>query len=126
MIVLLSLVLVAAVFAVVAQPLRGGGGRRRVALSTAASGVTARDPQEQERMRDDLEAAREAKYREIRDAELDYRTGKLSHEDYQAIDADLRAEALDILNQYERAEGADTPFGAVNNPFEAPGEDDWA
>ena len=28
--------------------------------------------------RAELEAAREAKYREIRDAELDYRTGKLS------------------------------------------------
>jgi hypothetical protein len=50
---------------------------------------------------DELEAAREAKYREIRDAELDYRTGKLSNEDYQAIDADLRAEAIAILDQLE-------------------------
>jgi hypothetical protein len=50
---------------------------------------------------DELEAAREAKYREIRDAELDYRTGKLSSEDYQAIDADLRAEAIAILDQLE-------------------------
>ena len=31
--------------------------------------------------RAELEAAREAKYREIRDAELDYRTGKLSDDD---------------------------------------------
>lgn len=116
-IALLLVVVVAAVFAVVAQPLRGGGGHRRAALSTAASGVAGRDPREGERTRDDLEAAREAKYRELRDAELDYRTGKLSHEDYRAIDADLRAEAIDILNQYERAEGAGTPFGA-------PGEDD--
>jgi hypothetical protein len=50
---------------------------------------------------DELEVAREAKYREIRDAELDYRTGKLSREDYEAIDADLRAEALEILNRLE-------------------------
>lgn len=48
---------------------------------------------------DELEAAREAKYREIRDAELDFRTGKLSREDYEAIDAQLRGEALDILDR---------------------------
>ena len=46
--------------------------------------------------------AREAKYREIRDAELDYRTGKLSREDYEAVDGALRAEALEILNRLER------------------------
>lgn len=45
----------------------------------------------------DLEAAREAKYREIRDAELDHRTGKLSDEDYSAVDETLRAEAMEIL-----------------------------
>jgi hypothetical protein len=46
----------------------------------------------------DLEAAREAKYREIRDAELDHRTGKLSREDYEALDRSLRAEAVEILH----------------------------
>jgi hypothetical protein len=51
----------------------------------------------------DLEAAREAKYREIRDAELDFRTGKLSREDYDTLDAELRAEALAILDELERA-----------------------
>ena len=45
----------------------------------------------------DLEAAREAKYSEIRDAELDHRTGKLSDEDHAAVDATLRAEAVEIL-----------------------------
>jgi hypothetical protein len=54
------------------------------------------------RLHDELDAAREAKYREIRDAELDFRTGKLSGEDYRAIDADLRAEAIEILNRLER------------------------
>jgi hypothetical protein len=53
----------------------------------------------------DLEAAREAKYREIRDAELDFRTGKLAEEDYRAIDADLRREAIEILDRLERARG---------------------
>ncbi|MHB8233905.1 MAG: hypothetical protein ACYDHT_04555 [Solirubrobacteraceae bacterium] len=54
--------------------------------------------------RGELEAAREAKYREIRDAELDRRTGKLSAGDYEAIDATLRAEALEILNRLQALE----------------------
>ncbi len=48
-----------------------------------------------------LEAEREAKYREIREAELDYRTGKLSREDYDAVDASLRSEAIAILDRLE-------------------------
>ena len=47
--------------------------------------------------RAELEAARDAKYREIRDAELDHRTGKLSDADWRALDRTLRAEAVDIL-----------------------------
>ena len=47
---------------------------------------------------EELVAAREAKYREIRDAELDHRTGKLSDQDYEAIDRSLRAEAIEILH----------------------------
>jgi hypothetical protein len=54
--------------------------------------------------RAELEAAKEAKYREIRDAELDYRTGKLSREDWQRLDAELRGEAIDLLRQID-AEG---------------------
>ena len=51
----------------------------------------------------ELEAAREAKYRELRDAELDYRTGKLSDEDYAELDAALRTEAIEILRGIDRA-----------------------
>ena len=47
--------------------------------------------------RAELEAARDAKYREIRDAELDHRTGKLSEADWRALDRGLRAEAVAIL-----------------------------
>ena len=54
----------------------------------------------------ELEAAREAKYREIRDAELDYRTGKLSAEDYAATDGALRAEAVEILDRLETITGS--------------------
>jgi hypothetical protein len=53
----------------------------------------------------DLEAARDAKFREIRDAELDHRTGKLSPEDFELIDRSLRAEALEILRDLDRARG---------------------
>jgi flagellar biosynthesis/type III secretory pathway M-ring protein FliF/YscJ len=51
----------------------------------------------------ELEAQRDAKYREIRDTELDHQTGKLSDEDFQAIDSTLRAEAIEILRQLDRA-----------------------
>ena len=51
----------------------------------------------------ELEAARDAKYREIRDAELDVRTGKLSDEDYAALDGSLRAEAVQILHRLDEA-----------------------
>ena len=48
-----------------------------------------------------LEAAKEAKYREISDAELDYRTGKLAREDWERLDAGLRAEAVELLRRLE-------------------------
>ena len=51
--------------------------------------------------RAELEAARDAKYREIRDAELDYRVGKLSEADWRALDRTLRAEAVDLLRRLD-------------------------
>jgi hypothetical protein len=48
-----------------------------------------------------LEAAKEDKYREIRDAELDREMGKLSDEDWRAIDRDLRAQAIEILRELD-------------------------
>jgi type II secretory pathway component PulM len=74
-------VVLAVVVLVVSAPLR----RRRV------------DDAAESADRADLEAARDAKYREIRDAELDYRTGKLSEADWRVMDRSLRAEAVDIL-----------------------------
>jgi len=50
----------------------------------------------------DLEARKEAKYREIRDAELDRAAGKLSERDWRPLDAELRAEAIEILDELER------------------------
>jgi hypothetical protein len=84
-VVILGLLLVAVVVLVVSAPLRA-------ARSPADPSSVARH---------ELELAREAKYREIRDAEMDYRTGKLSREDYEAVDSALRAEAVEILNRLE-------------------------
>ena len=53
----------------------------------------------------ELEAAKEAKYREIRDAELDREMGKLSVEDHRAVDRELRAEAIEILRALDALEG---------------------
>ncbi len=55
--------------------------------------------------RAELEAAKEAKYREIRDADLDRQMGKLSDADHRAIDRELRAEAIDILHRLDEVEG---------------------
>jgi hypothetical protein len=51
--------------------------------------------------RDGLLAAKEAKYREIRELELDHRTGKLSEEDFRVQDRARRAEAIEILRQID-------------------------
>ena len=51
----------------------------------------------------DLEARKEAKYREIRDAELDHAQGKLSDADWARADAQLRREAIEILEQLDEA-----------------------
>ncbi|HEY8640448.1 MAG TPA: hypothetical protein VIL53_08085 [Solirubrobacterales bacterium] len=55
----------------------------------------------------DLESRKEAKYREIRDTELDHAAGKLSDEDFRRQDAELRREAVEILNQLDEAKGDD-------------------
>ena len=54
----------------------------------------------------ELEARKEAKYREIRDAEMDFRTGKLSEADHRALDRQLRAEAMEILRELDDVSGA--------------------
>ena len=63
----------------------------------------------------ELEALKEAKYREIRDAELDHASGKLSDEDFAILDAELRREAVEILDRGEA--GADgNGNGSVAEP----------
>jgi hypothetical protein len=83
---LIVIVLLGVVVLLVSAPLRQGPGA---------------EEERAEAERADLEAARDAKYREIRDADLDHRTGKLSDEDWQALDADLRREAIGILRRLD-------------------------
>jgi hypothetical protein len=86
LVALAILALLAAVVWVVSQPLRAGA--RAVEDPDSAA-------------RAELEAAKEAKYREIRDAELDRRTGKLDDADWRAVDRQLRAEAVEILRRLD-------------------------
>ena len=54
--------------------------------------------------REELEAAKEAKYREIRDARLDVEMGKLSKDDFRSIDRELRGDAIEILKRLDALE----------------------
>ena len=88
----MEVVLVVAVLAVVVallvlQPLRS---------PAAAEPETDRRP--------DLEAAKEAKYREIKDAELDFQMGKMSKEEWRALDGELRAQAIEILRELDQVD----------------------
>jgi Ni/Co efflux regulator RcnB len=87
----IALFLILVVVAIVASPLRN---------SAAASAAEHADDKSTDRL--DLEAARDQKYREIRDAELDHQTGKLSDADYGAVDSTLRKEAIEILRKLDR------------------------
>jgi len=75
-------------------------------------GAAARVEERDDLRRADLEAARESKYREIRDAELDYRTGKLSEADWKRLDRELRQEAIEILRAIDELPPAPTEVGA--------------
>jgi hypothetical protein len=83
--VLAAIALAAVVTAVVAMPVLRGGVREHIEEDERAS----------------LDAAKEAKYRDIRDAELDYRMGKLSEADWRAADRELRAQAIEILRRLD-------------------------
>lgn len=90
--IILALVVVAVVVWFVSVPLR----------RSAAQSKDASERLEDPRMAE-LEARKEAKYREIRDAELDREQGKLSQADWARQDAELRREAIAILKEIDRA-----------------------
>ncbi|HEY3866416.1 MAG TPA: hypothetical protein VGL54_10075 [Solirubrobacteraceae bacterium] len=121
LIAILALALLVVVILVVSAPLRATRGARQASVAGAEGeqgaplreGRGAEETEHGEADREgiapaerraELETAREAKYREIRDTELDYRTGKLSQEDFAATDSALRAEAVEILDWLDAAE----------------------
>jgi cytochrome c-type biogenesis protein CcmF len=69
----------------------------------------------------ELEALKEAKYREIRDAELDHAAGKLSDEDFALLDAELREEAVEILDR-ANGNGAHVDGAEDVRPADRPAE----
>ena len=78
-----------------------------VIVALVVAGPLRRGPdvdRREDELRAALEAAKEAKYREIRDAELDYRMGKLSESDYRATDRELRGQAIGILKELDELE----------------------
>lgn len=83
--VLFSIIAVSIAVIVIALPLLRGVNESRV------------DPE-----REELEVAKQAKYREIRDAELDLRAGKLTEDEWRETDRDLRREALALLSRMDR------------------------
>jgi cytochrome c-type biogenesis protein CcmF len=74
-------------------------------------------------VRTEADAQKEAKYREIRDAELDHASGKLSDEDFAVLDAELRREAVEIL---DRVEAKGNGNGARANGDDVAGNGDAA
>ena len=101
---LLVMLALAAVVAVVAWPLvRTGSGRGA--------------DRDSERI-EDLLAARDSTYRQIRELELDHRTGKLSRDDFRLQDRALRARAIEILRELDALGVTEEPVPAA--PDERP------
>lgn len=51
--------------------------------------------------RSELEDAKRAKYREIKDAELEHKAGRMTREQWEQTDAELRREAMQILRRID-------------------------
>ncbi len=105
--IVVALVIVVVVVWFVSSPLR------RTETESAAAATRLEDPRIAE-----LEARKEAKYREIKDGELDREQGKLSKADWSRQDAELRRDAIQILKDLDEARaearherGASSPKG---------------
>ena len=104
--VLLAIVVVALVAAFVAVPFRHRAGDR--AVDRREDPVLA-----------DLRARKQAKYREIRDTELDHAQGKLDEREFRRQEAELKREAIEILKAIDEHEAGSGP--ATSAPERDPG-----
>ena len=89
---LVVLIALTAAVVIIGAPIYRAFGSQADGVSDEEAGAIESDPREVERA-----AEREAKLREIREAELDWRTGKLSEDDWRLLDSRLRAEAAELL-----------------------------
>jgi len=98
--ILFGILIVAAVAAFVSVPLRRARGDHEIE-DAAHEAVIA-----------DLEARKQAKYREIRDTELDRASGKIGDDEFERQDAELRADAIAILKEIDAVEKLDAKRAA--------------
>jgi hypothetical protein len=82
--VLLSIVAVGGVITFLAWPVLNGVDERAVDAERA-----------------ELEDAKQAKYREIKDAELEHKAGRMTDEQWELTDRELRREAMLILGKID-------------------------
>ena len=100
--ILLALVIVLVIAWFVTAPLRRSADEGELSPARTQDSAVA-----------ELEARKEAKYREIRDAELDREQGKLSEADWRRQDAELRREAIEILRELDEVRSrAPAPTGS--------------
>lgn len=78
--VLLTIVMIATVVSFLAWPILKGVDERVVDAERA-----------------ELEDAKQAKYREIKDAELEFKAGRMTEDQWNQTDRELRREAMQIL-----------------------------
>jgi flagellar biosynthesis/type III secretory pathway M-ring protein FliF/YscJ len=96
--VLLTLVMVSTVVTFLAWPIIKGVDERVIDAERA-----------------ELEDAKQAKYREIKDAELDRKAGRMTEEQWELTDRELRREAMQILAKIDTL-GADKPAESSEQP----------
>jgi hypothetical protein len=77
-----------------------------LAVSAPLRAPAASARHDREARRAELEAAREVKYRELREAQLDFRMGKVSAADHRETERELRAQAIEILRRLDELDDA--------------------
>ncbi len=100
MIVVIAILMAAIAVAIVIWPVVRGGRARFM-----------NDP-EPELVSMELLARREVALTAIKDLEFDHAVGKIEEEDFQALNAQLRAEAIAVLKEIDRRLGAIADVGA--------------
>ncbi len=74
----------------------------------------------------DVDARKQAALRGLRDAEYDFRSGKIDQEDYQLLKSDLARQALEAMEEESAAAAAadqETPAHAAGKPAKNAGPD---